>query len=253
MALCFLKLLVCAYLIVSVVRVLMLWGKFRCEKPVQVWLLGHQLLSLCLCLGYQLARHCAGPDEAPPGLLLPLTGSRMQKVVSFLLLLVIVPAFLASCFLGLFWFLSSTFEDCWPSDFVNQPQVICLVLVAGCLLGMSLLLFSLGTLCPRSRAIRARTLAQQRLAAAGRAAVRPAGCPGVGLLVPELLRHCPEAECDKDCDVHCSVCQENCREGQQIRTVVVCGHQYHGECLELWLRNRPTCPNCNQDVTTPVI
>jgi len=248
MALCAIKLFVCAYLIASAVRVLMLWGKFRCAKPVQVWLLSHQCLSLVLCLGYQLARHLPGAHAVPFGVLLPLTGSRMQRVVSFTVLLIILPAYLASCFMGLFWFVSSTVETCWPTDFLNQPQVIFFWLIAGCFLSSYLLIFSLGSLCPRPRAFRGRTVAQ-----VGRGAGRPANYPGTGLLVPELLRHCPEATCDKDSNVHCSICQENCRDGQQIRTVVVCGHQYHGECLESWLRNRPTCPNCNQDVTTPVV
>jgi len=260
MALGALKFVWYAYLVVSMVRVVLLWGEFRCEQPVQVWILAHQFLTLLVCLGYQLVRHFhrrqggAGNWSPQLVLLVPLDGSCMQRAVFLPLLFIMLPAFLASCCLGLYclvkyWVLSSTFQSCWPDDDVNEPQVLAFVLSAGCLCGGYLLLFNLCTICRRSQMIRARSAT----VAAGRAAVRPMEYSGAGLLGPELLRYCPEAECDKDASVHCSICQENCREGQLIRTVVVCGHQYHRECLELWLQNRPTCPNCNQDVTTPVL
>lgn len=228
----------------------MQWDSFHCPKPIQIWLLVHQLISLCLVLGYELA-HCLSGPRTGTTALLPVSGSRRQRVVSFSVLFLIVPAFLASDFLGLFWIMGYTSDTnikCWPKDIVNQPQVIRLALVVGSFIGMFFVLFSLSFVCTRLRHGRARPVA------AGADAGRGSAAAGARLIVPvQISIHCPEGECDEACNVKCCICMEDCLEGQQMRTVVVCGHQYHSDCLEKWLRNRPTCPLCNQDVTTSVV
>lgn len=259
------KLLVSAYLVWSLVRVMMLWDGFKCEKPIQVWLLVHQLLSLLLFVGHHLAHHFFADPGWPAysrdrygriPTLLPVHGCRKQKVISYSLLFLVVPAFVASDSFGLYVF--SDYSDdspCWPPDIVNQPQVVQLVLVVGCFFGLTFAIFAMSALCNLLRPGRRAAM----IASAGmdHPFPRPAvnGCTGPMLSVPvqTLLDHCPEAQCDKDAKVACSICQDDCSDGQPIRTVVVCGHQYHSACLESWLRNRPTCPNCNQDVTTSVV
>lgn len=250
--------MICGYLIASIVRVLMLWNRFTCEEPIKVWLLVHQSISLFFCLSYRVAHCIPAPSYLGVVGLLPVGGTSMQRVISFVILMLIVPIFLASDSYGLYWFIGYSSTDdtkCWPHDVLNQPEVIRLVLLVDCACGAVFAIFGVGLLCRGLRPLlRARVVAN---AAADPPARRPtiSTCSGARLLVPlqTLLIHCPEAQCDKDCNVHCSICQDFCREGQQLRTVVVCGHQYHGPCLEMWLRNRPTCPNCNQDVTTPVV
>lgn len=249
------KLLVYAYLVWSLVRVMMLWDGFKCEKPIQVWLLVHQLLSLLLFVGHQLAHFGQSHWWRDSAGLLPVNGNRQQKVISYSLLFLVVPAFVASDSFGLYLF--SDYSDdspCWPPDIVNQPQVVRLVLVVGCFFGLTFAIFAMSALCNLLRPGRRRAA---MIASAQMDHPRPGlnGCTGPMLSVPvqTLLEHCPEARCDKDAKVSCSICQDDCSDGQPIRTVVVCGHQYHSACLESWLRNRPTCPNCNQDVTTSVV
>jgi len=240
-----LKLTFCVYLIVSVVRACMLWKRFTCTEPMQVWLVAHQLITLCLCMLHGLVHRIGEPDA---GGLLPVRGNRCQRVVSLFVLIVLVPAFIVSDTVGLLWFLGYSEEKsaCWPSDVVNDPQVVALVLFGGCFWGVIFVLFGLSLLC-NGALFRARALNFAR--EQGRTGSQR------NLIVPlqNLLQHCPEAQCDKDCTAYCSICQDNCREDQQMRTIVVCGHQFHSECLERWLRNRPVCPNCQQDVTTPVV
>mmetsp|Transcript_80376 Transcript_80376/g.126938 ORF Transcript_80376/g.126938 Transcript_80376/m.126938 type:complete len:255 (-) Transcript_80376:83-847(-) len=247
-----LKVIFCTYLIVSVVRAFMLWNEFTCSQPIQAWLVVQQLIVLLLCLGHQLACYIPGPSF---GGLLPVQGNRRQKVVSYTVLLIIVPAFIASDAVGLVWFLTipATNDSCWPSDVVNDPQVMALVLFGYCCWGLIYMLFALSLVC-NINGLRlgffGRTERQRRnrpLLQTGSAQQRTLVAP-----LQTLLMYCPEAVCDKDCEVDCSICQETCTENQKMRTVVVCGHQYHSECLETWLRNRPVCPNCQQDVTTPV-
>jgi len=41
----------------------------------------------------------------------------------------------------------------------------------------------------------------------------------------------------------CAVCLENIEDGDEIRTIT-CMHQFHVNCIDKWLRSKPTCPVC---------
>uniref|UniRef100_A0A8D8CBD4 E3 ubiquitin-protein ligase KCMF1 n=1 Tax=Culex pipiens TaxID=7175 RepID=A0A8D8CBD4_CULPI len=44
----------------------------------------------------------------------------------------------------------------------------------------------------------------------------------------------------------CSVCVEQISTDDSKQ--LVCGHVFHGKCINLWLRNKSTCPMCRKDV-----
>jgi hypothetical protein len=67
--------------------------------------------------------------------------------------------------------------------------------------------------------------------------------------VGNLAIDCPEAVCANGCVVFCSICLDDCTSGERIRTVAVCGHQFHADCLETWLQRRGRCPNCRRSVS----
>ncbi|CAM0905386.1 unnamed protein product [Alopecurus aequalis] len=46
-----------------------------------------------------------------------------------------------------------------------------------------------------------------------------------------------EAEC-------CAVCLERYGDSDVVRVLPDCGHLFHRECVDHWLRQRPTCPVC---------
>jgi len=271
------------YLIASIVRVLMLWNPLTCEEPIQAWLLIHQIVSLCLFLGYQTLRsaqetRCRFVRPACISgrrcCIVPFRATGMpqwEKVLYWCMLSILALAFLVTTSCGIGWFMRYVDIDkgkCWPEDFVNQVNVLQLELYLDCTCSFFFVMIGARVLfnwfCRRCKA---RSVAND--ARAGPRAALGASSYGGGLMVnasdasfenlvgpvplQTLLSFCPEARCHADCNVHCSICQDFCQEGQELRTVVVCGHQYHGPCLETWLINRPTCPNCNQDVTTPVV
>mmetsp|Transcript_57056 Transcript_57056/g.105485 ORF Transcript_57056/g.105485 Transcript_57056/m.105485 type:complete len:392 (-) Transcript_57056:31-1206(-) len=70
-------------------------------------------------------------------------------------------------------------------------------------------------------------------------------CEGTILPPDELM---PKTLCGPDSTAYCSICLEACTEGQLVRTLLSCGHQFHGECIEKWLARREWCPNCRQNV-----
>jgi hypothetical protein len=244
----------------SVVRTVKLWKSYTCEKPVPAWLLCNQLISLIFLFGYDFAHFRSTSSE-----LLPIDGNREQRRVSFWLLVFIFPLFLASDLLGIFWIFGDgvtgfrnaikgeSFRErvpCWADDYFTV-QIIAWELVVNALFSMAFAGFALSLLY--KQLLRRSRPRRDRWEPRNIEARRQSLSQNFVVPIENLLRHCPEAQCNIDCTFHCSICMEDCKKGDLIRTVEACGHQYHSTCLEPWLRNRPTCPNCNQDVRTPIV
>jgi len=46
----------------------------------------------------------------------------------------------------------------------------------------------------------------------------------------------------------CSICQENYTEGQAIRSITYCNHNFHKSCIDQWFERNVHCPVCRFDV-----
>ena len=46
----------------------------------------------------------------------------------------------------------------------------------------------------------------------------------------------------------CAVCLGNFAEGEPIKFLPGCGHFFHSECIDTWLRASATCPLCRMDL-----
>jgi hypothetical protein len=50
-------------------------------------------------------------------------------------------------------------------------------------------------------------------------------------------------------DGSCSICQDSMRQGQNIRKLNTCQHEFHSECIDNWLLHRSVlCPICRHDI-----
>ncbi|KAH0457375.1 hypothetical protein IEQ34_012690 [Dendrobium chrysotoxum] len=47
----------------------------------------------------------------------------------------------------------------------------------------------------------------------------------------------------------CAVCLFEFDDGEWLRTLPICGHAFHIECIDVWLRSHPTCPLCRAAVS----
>ncbi|OEL25298.1 hypothetical protein BAE44_0013684 [Dichanthelium oligosanthes] len=48
--------------------------------------------------------------------------------------------------------------------------------------------------------------------------------------------------------LECAVCLAELADGEAARFLPRCGHGFHAECVDMWLRGHPTCPLCRVDV-----
>ncbi|GFQ08895.1 RING-H2 finger protein atl56 [Phtheirospermum japonicum] len=42
----------------------------------------------------------------------------------------------------------------------------------------------------------------------------------------------------------CAICLDSFREGDLCGNIPVCKHLFHAECVDRWIRKKPTCPVC---------
>jgi len=57
---------------------------------------------------------------------------------------------------------------------------------------------------------------------------------------------------DHDLDDNCPICQDSMRQGELIRKLNVCNHQFHKACVDNWfLHDSVLCPTCRHDIRQP--
>jgi Ring finger domain len=64
-----------------------------------------------------------------------------------------------------------------------------------------------------------------------------------------IQRASTERTLNADSDEFCSICQDIMHEGEMLRRLTVCQHEFHRSCIDNWLLNRSVrCPTCRFDV-----
>jgi len=53
---------------------------------------------------------------------------------------------------------------------------------------------------------------------------------------------------ETDATEQCSICRDNYTELTITRKINRCGHYFHHGCLDTWLLNQVTCPNCRTNI-----
>ncbi|KAK3020086.1 hypothetical protein RJ639_003710 [Escallonia herrerae] len=98
--------------------------------------------------------------------------------------------------------------------------------------------------------------------------IRPAATASVSLgldaatigSLPILMHKSLAVDSDKDDDSvvvmverECSICLGLFEDDEMIKVLPECLHAYHSECVDKWLRTRPSCPLCRTSLIPPVI
>ncbi len=51
-------------------------------------------------------------------------------------------------------------------------------------------------------------------------------------------------------NTNCAICFENYAEGDTLCSPEQCGHVFHKECLDNWLKHKKQCPTCRMNIIT---
>ena len=61
-----------------------------------------------------------------------------------------------------------------------------------------------------------------------------------------------EETLEEDEEENCIICQDRMRQGELVRTLTVCQHQFHRSCIDSWLLHESVmCPTCRHDIRQP--
>ena len=52
----------------------------------------------------------------------------------------------------------------------------------------------------------------------------------------------------KKTGVVCTICMEDIKKYSHCKKIPECGHEFHKKCIDKWLMESKTCPNCRLDV-----
>lgn len=56
---------------------------------------------------------------------------------------------------------------------------------------------------------------------------------------------------EKESD-YCSVCLSQICKGEKAKSLPVCNHRYHVDCIGAWLKNHTTCPLCRNKIANHI-
>ncbi|XP_074572507.1 putative E3 ubiquitin-protein ligase ATL44 [Curcuma longa] len=48
--------------------------------------------------------------------------------------------------------------------------------------------------------------------------------------------------------VDCAICLAEFADGEIVRVLPQCGHGFHRDCVDVWLRSRASCPSCRRSL-----
>ncbi|XP_074582459.1 RING-H2 finger protein ATL8-like [Curcuma longa] len=49
----------------------------------------------------------------------------------------------------------------------------------------------------------------------------------------------------------CAICLAEFADGEVLRVLPQCGHGFHSECVDTWLRSHSSCPSCRLNLADP--
>ena len=60
----------------------------------------------------------------------------------------------------------------------------------------------------------------------------------------QVLQEFGEILMESDSEATCSICLDGYKKGEKATTLPDCSHQFHTECVQIWLERNATCPVC---------
>ncbi|CAG7908088.1 unnamed protein product [Brassica rapa] len=78
--------------------------------------------------------------------------------------------------------------------------------------------------------------------------VTPAEKDAATVVAPDVGKKFKKETHSEEIGNECTVCKSVLADGEEIRQLSACKHEFHVSCIEEWLQTRSNCPNCRADV-----
>ena len=78
--------------------------------------------------------------------------------------------------------------------------------------------------------------------------VTPAEKDAATIVAPDVGKKFKKETHSEEIGNECTVCKSVLADGEEIRQLSACKHEFHVSCIEEWLQTRSNCPNCRADV-----
>lgn len=258
-------------LLYSTVDILLQWPELEaCQKPVGSWLVG----SYAMVSAYRISSYISQPStaEGEEDRALHLRQPNLiPKVVAYLTWTLLLPFFCYWTLMGswkvvpLLWQgQQACLPDGAPLWFVAFCQLLCYfwaLLYSAYLIGILRFEYRLYRAEQALRAIES----PETLRRWGRMSVLNPEEQAVGLTSGSMpladgldaieIKNLPEKKICAgsnllSCSEECAICLTGFHKGDTSRELPTCGHNFHKECIDLWLLRSATCPLCKCNVAT---
>lgn len=198
----------------------------ECGRPLDLWIIVHCLLNLLqtplrACLLLRLRPAGSSANEVATCI------DQLTKSLPWRLCSLLAAASYGWCVIGIVWLLNSSF--CAPC-----PQLFRLMFVV----------MVLAVAKPAVTVFAFRKLSQ------GDEEARPPPRAASEAVITRLPIVIHRPELTQDSQTTCAVCICEFEGGEQLRQLP-CGHKFHMDCIDTWLRRNKACPLCLHDAELP--
>lgn len=211
------------------------WDEYTsCQDPLNVWLVVNFFSFIIFrCMQFAFQYFSADSRRRP-------FNRFMTKLCAVLNLWVVYPFMWVWCILGSVWFSRS--KECLPESTQSWWFVAWLIYSYVYLLAFGFLIYSTYRLRRFDNQLRSIERIHQYLSELQRAQDFGVSVESTGLS-DEQIQSIPLCTVESAADRTCSICLSDLAADAEVRSIP-CGHIFHQECLDPWLKIRDTCPNC---------
>lgn len=243
----------------SIVDIFMQWHKFsKCYKPIQLWLVVSFISILLFRFSHFVLQYLSNEDELN-FIIYRRSNRNPPKYATFIVICILYPFFTIWNIIGTIWIykvLKYT-PDCVPNNihpwFIVLWIILCYIWI---LLYLFFILISL-YLEYQSSIYEREYNARYSNDAIARWGHNIEFMRNYGIYIfknglsLKQIQNLPYYHIKQISDqTKCSICLNDFVINDCVRTLILCSHTFHKNCIDMWLIRNASCPNCKSPIAT---